>query len=179
MKKRVAMCLIAVMCLMVLAGCEETSTKQNTIDTQKATETILENQKTPVDIDYSLERYNLIKRAYWVNGEREKAMAVPCAVDRPIGYIVLITGSGSILGSYAVDGKITSLNSYLSPDSEYYGDNNSMHNEWLADVDGSYGENADGVFWFTVDGNYMEWTGQYLYSDIPFNIENPVLKVAE
>lgn len=31
------------------------------------------NQPTPSDINYSLERYNLIKRAYWVNGQREKA----------------------------------------------------------------------------------------------------------
>lgn len=38
------------------------------------------NQATPVDIEYSLERYNLIKRAYWVNGQREKALALPSAV---------------------------------------------------------------------------------------------------
>lgn len=54
-----------------------------------------------------------------------------------------------------------------------------MFNDWLADVDGSYGVNVDGVFWFTVDGHYMEWSGKYLYSDIPFEVTEPVLVVKE
>lgn len=167
-------------CGCVFIACEATTdnTKQNITDTKIATESLLGNQKSPTDIDYSLERYNLIKRAYWVNGQREKAAAVPCPVDRPIGYIVLVTGSGSVLGTYTVDGKITSLNSFLSPDSEYYS-SGDYTSRWLADVDGSYGQNIDGVFWFTIDGKYMEWNGQYVYSDIPFVVEEPVLKVAE
>lgn len=50
---------------------------------------IVENQPAPTDLDYSLERYNVIRRAYWVNGQREKAMTLPCPVTRPLGYIVL------------------------------------------------------------------------------------------
>ena len=52
-------------------------------------------------------------------------------------------------------------------------------NNWLADVDGSYGENDAGIFFFTPDGKYIEWTGTYLYSDIPFIVEDPVLKIIE
>lgn len=141
------------------------------------------NQPTPTDIDYSLERYNLIRRAYWVNGQREKANALPCAVDKPLGYIVLITDSGAVVGSFVVDGKVSSLNSFLTPDSEYYelvyGGTYSKENEWLADVDGSYGENDAGIFFFTPDGKYLEWTGTYLYSDIPFTVDDPVIKVGE
>ena len=141
-------------------------------------------QPTPTDIQYSLERYNLIRRAYWVNGMRERAVTVPCPVVKPIGYIVLVTGSGAVLGSFVVDGKLSSLNSYLTPESEYYdvspkssslGD---TYNRWLADTDGCYGSNdKNGVFWFTPDGKYMEWSGTYLYSDIPFQIQNPVLHI--
>lgn len=160
-----------------------TNTKKNVSDTMEVTNKLTGNQKTPTDIDYSLERYNLIKRAYWVNGQRQKADAVPCSVERPIGYIVLFSDSGAILGTYTVDGKITSLNSYLSPDSEYYeyvyGGTSDRYNDWLADVDGSYGTNVDGVFWFTTDGHYMEWSGKYLYSDIPFEVTEPVLVVKE
>ena len=54
---------------------------QNTIQTASDLQA---SQPTPTDIDFSLERYNLIKRAYWVNGQREKAMAVPCRVERPL-----------------------------------------------------------------------------------------------
>ncbi len=141
---------------------------------------LAESQPTPADINYSLERYNLIRRAYWVNGQREKAMNLPCAITRPMGYVILMTESGAVVGRFTVDGKVTSLNSYLTPDSEYYeysAGESARINKWLADVDGSYGSNDDGVFFFTTDGKYVEWSGIYLYSDIPFIIENPVITV--
>ena len=94
---------------------------------------------------------------------------------------MLISESGAILGRFVVDGKVSSLNSYLTPDSEYYelvyGGEWQRENKWLADVDGSYGENDNGIFFFTPDGRYLEWTGTYLYSDIPFEVESPLLKV--
>lgn len=175
-KKIIAIILIL---LITLTACNSpTATQQNVTDTKTATENILTNQKTPTDISFSLERYNLIKRAYWVNGQREKAMQVPCNVERPIGYVTLIAGN-TILCQYTVDGKLTSLNSYLSADSEYYEGVGALSNKnyWLADVDGSYGTNVDGIFWFDCDGNYHEWNGQYLYSDIPLHVDNPVLEI--
>ena len=176
--KLVVVPLLVVVLMLSLAGCGEvTATEQNKIDTEKATETLLKHQATPTDIEYSLERFNLTKRAYWVNGLREKALSVTCPVDRPIGYIACLADSGAVVYISTVDGKVSSLNSYLSADSEWYGYNGtSMYNNWLADVDGSYGSNVEGVFWFTVDGNYMEWNGKYLYSDIPFSFDDPVLK---
>ena len=97
-----------------------------------------------------------------------------------MGYIVLFTESGSVVGSFVVDGKVSSLNSFLTPDSEYYelsyGGSWTVYNQWLADVDGSYGANDSGIFFFTPDGKYIEWSGIYLYSDIPFEVENPVVK---
>ena len=143
------------------------------------------NQPTPSDINYSLERYNLIRRTYWVNGQREKANALPCEVEKPLGYIVLFTDNGGVIGSFIVDGKVSSLNSFLTPDSEYYEKivagsfvSEENQNKWLADVDGSYGENDNGIFFFTTDGKYIEFTGTYLYSDIPFEVDNPIVKVA-
>lgn len=167
-----------------LTSCGEDNSKRRA-DTEKTlaiASKLQSNQPTPTDIDYSLERYNLIKRAYWVNGNREKANALPCEIEKPLGYIVLFD-KGVVFGKFVVDGKVSSLNSYLTPDTEYYdvdyvGDN-SFYNEWLADVDGSYGENDNGIFFFTTDGKYIEWTGEYLYSDIPFEIDEPVLKFKE
>ena len=49
----------------------------------------------------------------------------------------------------------------------------------LADVDGSYGENDNGIFFFTPDGKYVEWTGIYLYSDIPFELDAPTVLLQE
>ncbi|MBR4457363.1 MAG: hypothetical protein IKS31_00165 [Clostridia bacterium] len=168
---------------LTFTGCSEsksapsgtTADKQKTINTANV---LSSNQPTPYDISYSLERYNLIRRAYWVNGQREKANALVCEIEKPLGYIVLFAGN-TIFGRFVVDGKVTSLNSYLTPDSEYYelcyGGNSTYKNQWLADVDGSYGENDNGIFFFTPDGKYVEWTGEYMYSDIPFTVENPVV----
>lgn len=188
MKKYLTLILALVLVLVAVAGCGDItaeaygSTSDNS-NTKNVANKLQSNQPTPTDIDYSLERYNLIRRAYWVNGQREKANALPCQVEKPLGYIVLFTESGAVVGQFVVDGKVSSLNSFLTPDSEYYeyyaGGDWGYENEWLADVDGSYGENDNGIFFFTPDGKYIEWTGIYLYSDIPFTVSDPVLKVGE
>lgn len=29
------------------------------------------------------------------------------------------------------------------------------------------------------DGKYIEWTGTYLYSDMPFEVDDPIIKIGE
>lgn len=157
--------------------------ERDSLSTQQAADRLQFNQPTPTDIEYSLERYNLIRRAYWVNGQREKANALVSPITKPLGYVILLTESGSVVGKFTVDGKVSSLNSFLTPDSEYYelvyGGDYTKENAWLADVDGSYGENDNGIFFFTPDGKYVEWSGIYLYSDIPFEVSAPVVNYTE
>lgn len=177
MKKIICIiCALLIVCS-VFAGCEYEvdGSYVDKVNTQKTASDLQNNQPTPTDLEYSLERYNLIRRAYWVNGQREKANTLPCEIQKPLGYIVLFSGN-TLVGSFVVDGKVSSLNSYLTPDSEYYA-YDSMRNNWLADVDGSYGENDVGIFFFTPDGKYIEWDGTYLYSDIPFIVDDPVIKM--
>lgn len=183
MKKRIFTVFIAVVMLVgILSGCNsdalQSGTKQNIEDTKAVTDELTFAQRTPTDINYSLERYNLIRRAYWVNGQREKANALVCQITKPLGYIVLFAGN-AVVGRFVVDGKVSSLNSFLSPNyvERYY--SSTTINTELADVDGSYGENDAGIFFFTPDGKYVEWTGEYLYSDIPFEIDAPVVKYEE
>ena len=161
-------------------GCsvELTGTTKDVSEQQEIANNIAIKQKTPTDINYSLERYNLIRRAYWVNGQREKANSLVCEVEKPLGYIVLFSGN-TVVGSFVVDGKVSSLNSYLTPNVwesvECYTSGHFLVSRELADVDGSYGENDAGIFFFTPDGKYIEWTGTYLYSDIPFIVGNPIV----
>lgn len=185
--------IILIFAVLSLCSCDFDSTtgaREDVKQTMATANKIQENQPTPTDIEYSLERYNLIRRAYWVNGQREKANALVCEIEKPLGYVVLFGESGTVIGSFVVDGKVSSLNSYLTPDSEYYekdldlcsaddgtGSLERYSNNWLADVDGSYGTNDNGIFFFTPDGKYIEWTGTYLYSDIPFEVENPVITI--
>lgn len=114
MKKFICLILVLVSCVAILTACETVPTQERVqIEAaQNAVGNIVENQPVPTDIEYSLERYNIIKRAYWVNGQREKAMALPCAVQCPLGYIVLL--SGAVVGKFVVDGKVSSLNSQLT-----------------------------------------------------------------
>lgn len=188
MKKFLILLTTLLLSAMCLVGCGEPSGAQTDVQQTLAVgDALAVNQPTPADIDYSLERYNLIRRAYWVNGQREKANALPCAVTKPLGYVILMAESGAVLGNFVVDGKVSSLNSYLTPDSQYYEINGSRtkdaegdityKNKWLPDVDGTYGTNDNGIFFFTTDGKYIEWTGTYLYSDIPFSVDDPVLKM--
>lgn len=197
MKKIIVICVVlAMMFAMIACDIEDNGSREDVAATMAVASELQENQPTPTDIDYSLERYNLIRRAYWVNGQREKAASVVCQIEKPLGYIVLFTESGSVVGRFVVDGKVSSLNSFLTPDSEYYSgeasyvkpvkrDGSTVDmdlvyvNKWIADVDGSYGENDNGIFFFTPDGKYVEWTGTYLYSDIPFEITDPVVKIGE
>ena len=176
--KKCAVILVLALLLVSLCSCAESGARQDIMNTTELADRLQENQPTPNDIEYSLERYNLIRRTYWVNGMRERAASLPCEVERPLGYIVLFSGNAAV-GQFVVDGKVSSLNSFLTPDSEYYEKNSSYNNRWLADVDGSYGENDIGIFFFTPDGKYIEWSGDYLYSDIPFTIDAPIVQYKE
>ena len=91
----------------VLSACDDvvSGSRADQTKTINAANTLQSNQPTPTDISYSLERYNLIRRAYWVNGQREKANALPCEIEKPLGYIVLFSGN-VVVGSFIVDGKI-------------------------------------------------------------------------
>lgn len=93
----VSLLVVIVLALLALTGCSDIPTAKGTKADVQAQITVANvltgNQPTPTDINYSLERYNLIRRAYWVNGQREKANALACAVEKPLGYIVLFAGN--------------------------------------------------------------------------------------
>ena len=180
MKKFICLILVLVSCVAILTACDDTTPTQERVQieaAQNAAGNIVENQPVPTDIEYSLERYNVIKRAYWVNGQREKAMALPCAVQRPLGYIVLLSDSGAVVGKFVVDGKVSSLNSYLFPAYEQNKCNGYevVIEREVAGIDGTYGTNVSGIFFFTPEGNYFEYNGPYIYSDTPMEINDPVI----
>jgi len=182
--KKVFVIFVVLSLMFVLIGCEglpEDSSKKDSEETLGIGDKLSKNQPTPTDIEYSLERLNLISRAYWVNGQRDKALTVlnTSPIPLPLGHIVLFSGN-VIVGQFTVMGKVSSLNSWLTPD--YWYDNvalteNSDEIVELPDVDGSYGSNSEGVFFFTTEGKYIEWTGDYLYSDMYIPVEDPILNI--
>lgn len=176
MKKRIIAIILMAVFAITLSGCETSGSTQDKMNTIEAGNKLQENQPTPTDIEFSLQRYNLIRRAYYLNGEEEKSRNVPCEVEKPLGYIYLFLEGVGCVARDTVDGQVTPLTTYLTPDSTRYA--TSGVSDWLPDVDGTYGENNEGIFYFTVDGSYKEWNGIYFYSSEYYEISDPMLAIA-
>ena len=175
MRRIITVLLVLLICVTCLTACEQDPNMTDRYVTEQNSRTMVEKQPTPTDITYSLSRYNLIRRAYYMAGEFEKAANLECAIEKPKAYIYLfVEGVGCVLVD-SVDGIVTSMRSYLTPDSEYY--TSSSISDWLADVDGTYGENSDGIFYFDLNGEYHEWTGLYYYSETYYEINDPVITI--
>ena len=132
-------------------------------------------QAVPVpDLQTSSERKNVARRAEIFNN------------DDKISYIYLVS-YGKVMAFFTVKGKVSSLRSYMSPTEQlvdYRG--RKCDNSWgnscgvssaytvsAPDIDGTYGENVDGVFFFTTEGAYVEWRGEYMMSDQPLRLATP------
>lgn len=87
-----------------------------------------------------------------------------------VGYLYIFSSAGILLREVQVMGKSTSLNAYITPMEEIKQVANGIRDAYGAypasfvtvqapDLDGTYGENADGIFWFTPDGTYQELIG--------------------
>lgn len=167
---------ILLLVFLISTSCLVACSDANMVDqqmTQQNARNMVERQPTPTDITYSLSRYNLIRRAYYYAGEFDKVKNLPCEVKKPEGYLYLFVEGVGCVKVDTIDGVVTSMRSYLTPDSEEY---SSSYSEWLADVDGTYGENPDGIFYFDKNGEYHEWTGLYYYSEHYYKIDDPMLR---
>lgn len=137
---------------LMLAGCGEPSPK-----TER--ERVAENQKSLVKeiglpkLETSLERKNLKERLERINQENMH------------GCVYLIS-HGTVMAFYPVRGKVSSMKSYLTPGDIVQTYNGNPYTIEAPDLDGGYGENAEGIFFFTADSNsYVEWAGEYIFTD--------------
>ncbi len=163
-----------------LAGCTTNLSSSNSSQSQ----TLEQNQESLVKavplpkLEDSQERKNISERAQLFNNQNKTS------------YIYLVN-YGKIMAFYTVRGKVSSLRSYMSPQEQIV-NNRGIPCQQAArgdyagpscggggyivqapDVDGSYGDNTDGVFFFTTDGAYVEWKGDYMMSDQPLKLTTP------
>jgi hypothetical protein len=133
--------------------------------------TLFKTQPLP-SLDYSVERQNLIERMKRLN-------------DRNlIGYIYLMSDTGQTVASYVTKGKVSSLTSYLTGGEILVDWKGRPCSDWATgstcyavespDMDGSYGNNPDGIFFFTDTGAMVEWTGPYVWTDQPLSVRGAV-----
>lgn len=142
---------------------------------QKNQETIISNVPVP-KIQTSQERLNIKRRAELFNNENK------------ISYIYLVS-YGKVMSFFSIKGKVSSLRSYMVPQEQLVRGGNkpcpwsastgSCYVVQAPDIDGSYGDNADGIFFFTTEGAYVEWKGEYLMSDQPLKLTTAVELVRE
>lgn len=155
MKRILLLALAATMSLSLVACIDGPGSAAQT--TREAAETNQRNllSSSPVPIlQRSEERENLIKRATRLNQQNMTGC-------------VSIFAQGQLLYQGVVDGKVSSLNSYLLPSDDLQWNSYGMATIEAADIDGAYGENADGVFFFNADSDaYIEAAGvAYIYTD--------------
>lgn len=160
---------MVILVALMLVGCEyeQSSHQKASQQNEEAAKSLVENDTLP-DITRSLERENIKRRVEFINQP-----------DR-VGYLYLLSEQGQLIQEVQVNGKISSLNSFLTPMEEIYSSSYGNLTLEAADVDGTWGENDNGVFWFTPDGTYQEWNGLYLYSSerMSFDVK-PVLMEIE
>ena len=136
---------------------------QTTLDTQKKLVSAI-----PIpQLETSQERINVSKRA-----------EIFSKADK-ISYIYLIS-YGKVMAFYTVKGKVSSLRSYMAPLEKIVSsrgndcnDVGGCENGYVVaapDIDGTYGENVEGIFFFTTEDAYVEYHGDYMMSDQPLKL---------
>jgi len=136
--------------------------KQKTTNTN--IETVVKSVEVPKLVSSS-ERANVAERAKRFDDPNK------------ISYVYFLS-YGKVMAFYTAKGKVSSLNSYMTPEEKlvnYEGKNCGWSSEncyvmSAPDVDGTYGKNIEGIFFFTTDGAYVEWKGDYMMSDQPLKL---------
>lgn len=153
--------------LVALTGCEGESKAQT--KGQQVTEQAFEQQSSAVpypadELKDSLERRNLKERLLRTNN--------PDA----LGYVYLMN-FGKIVGYYSVKGKVSSNQSQMTTDQLIAKPCDSC-DRYVVNApgdDGSYGDNEEGIFFFTTEGTMVTSDLNYIWSDQPLPIDVPRL----
>lgn len=158
--------------LMLVLGCGNEidtgkSTKAEMAQTEANQTRLTKIQPAPV-LEYSQARRTIVKRLERIGQQNM------------VSYIYLIS-YGKIMGHYTVDGYVQAVESYLTTP-EQVTSVRIAGGGWEAvtlpspDFDGTYGRNPDAIYFFTTDGKYVEWKGDYLWCDQPMVLtEKPAL----
>ena len=160
--------LLSLLCVCFAVGCgnmpETGQTTMHEMEQTEANHTKLVKAVPPPRLSTSLERKNRVKRLERFNNENK------------VSYIYLVS-FGKIMAHYTMKGKVSSVNSLLTTPEQMvvrktYG-NVVTATIQSPDLDGSYGSNGDGIFFFTTEDVYVEWSGQYMLCDQPLKLTQP------
>ena len=90
-----------------------------------------------------------------------------------VSYVYLIS-YGRVMAHYVIKGKITSGNKRLtSTERLIKGRSGGYTNDIVMEspsLDGSYGHSSKYVFFWTTEGSYVQWNGEYMLCDMPLKL---------
>lgn len=94
-----------------------------------------------------------------------------------ISYIYLVS-YGRVMAYYTVKGKITSGTKRLTAnqqviEADWCGSGNCSLIKDAPELDGTYGASSPYVFFWTTDGTYVQWSGDYMLTDQPLQLATP------
>lgn len=97
-----------------------------------------------------------------------------------LGFIILLNEMGQPVLYTSVKGKVTSGSKRLTaPDrasSSWGGGNNTVVRASSSD-EGTWGSSGEYIFFWTVNDEYIQWNGKYMYSDKPFRLKTEPIAV--
>lgn len=97
-----------------------------------------------------------------------------------LGFIILLNEMGQPVLYTSVKGKVTSGSKRLTaPDrasSAWGGGNNTVVRASASD-EGTWGSSGEYIFFWTVNDEYIQWNGKYMYSDKPFRLKTEPIAV--
>lgn len=159
----------AIVLLLFVSGCDrKADSSPSSIDSELHTTEVQQEAhlkaSPPPKLERSQERANLIERLKRFNS------------DSKVSYIYLVN-YGKVMAFYTVKGKVSSVNSVLTQPVQpvWKKGHQSVAGVTVSSpsLDGSYGSNGDAVFFFTTDGTYVEWCGDYMLCDKPLKLSTP------
>lgn len=158
---------------LLLTGCTGSSPKTSAQAAgQQQTETAFRQQSSAVpypaaQLRDSLERRNIRERLLRTNNPTK------------IQYVYLLGMNGTYIGYYAIKGKVSSTQSQMT--TAQLIQRTCKSGDCSFDVvnapgdDGSYGDNEQGIFFFTTEGVMVTTSMDYIVSDAPLPVSAPKL----
>lgn len=169
MKKFIPLGLVLGAFMLMGAGCEDTSiTSPSATELQRAEQQNVSGNQSRMEasvqlpqLSSSLERKNIKKRLELFSDESK------------VSYIYLVS-YGKVMAFYVVKGKITSGQKRLTSTERLIdcdkGEFNGDCQVESPELDGTYGASAPYIFFWTTDGVYVQWNGEYMLADQPLTL---------
>lgn len=148
-----------------LAGCIEEATSTNTKNTETAKAAAAADS---INFAAGNAEIDNIKRRLQLTSD-----------PALMGYIVLFNDMGQPILYTTVKGKVTSGSKRLTAPVQAWnvdrGEFSGTELDAAPSDEGTWGSSNPYIFFWTTAGQYIQWSGTYLYSDKPFRMDTPAV----